>query len=762
MRGKWHFILFLLLISYGSNNHWVLIGLLFLFFIFYHWFTNEELGKQIIFISIGLTIFCFSSFFPSELSPSISIEKSTEPSTYTGSILSNPEKSTTKMGFVFKQNNTKEKFYVQVYTNQSSQKVSNSIQHGAFCKISGSIRKPNGATNPGSFDYKQYLKAQGIHYQLNTDLTNITCSGRSILSYPYKLRENIIIYIKNKFDPNTFAWIQGLLFGNKEELSQELILTFQQWNLSHLLAISGLHVGLICGFMYFFLLRIIGLTTEKSKQIIMVFLPLYAILAGAQPPVLRAVFMAEFIFLFTFMKRKIPLTDIISITAIIFLTMNRDLLGQLGFQFSFLVTYSLILSKDILKKHASFFWGSMHVSFISQLVLIPLQLLHFYYISPLSLLANLVFVPYFCLFVIPLTLCAVLFSWLPIYFIKLFDFLLDIHQLLVQTILDVMEPFTILWVIGEISILCFIAYFITFLGLMNRLNKDKHNQAFLFGIILVLILQIEQVKPYFSDKGTITVLDVGQGDTIVIELPHRKGIIMIDAAEEVDFLSNDSDLEHIEENKVGRYVLRPFLWSKGIKHIDYLIITHPDYDHYGSMTYMINHFDVRNVYVNPSMVQLKPFSSITKINAIHQGMKLKIGEYDFRVLYPGQENKTKKSNDSSLVIYTELGGNRFLFTGDIGEAVEKELLKTYPNLKVDVLKVAHHGSKTSTSEDFLQATKPKHALISVGENNMYGHPSKDVVDRLENMGINLFRTDLNGAIFYYFQDTSGTFSTMIP
>ncbi|MCF2132535.1 MBL fold metallo-hydrolase, partial [Strepomyces sp. STD 3.1] len=219
---------------------------------------------------------------------------------------------------------------------------------------------------------------------------------------------------------------------------------------------------------------------------------------------------------------------------------------------------------------------------------------------------------------------------------------------------------------------------------------------------------------------------------------------------------------------VGKDIVHPYLKSKGITSITKLIITHGDHDHGGSALELLDLVDVKELVLGKKEL----FSELeqelvretmkrgTPLTLVGSGDVWKEGEHTFNVLAPfGMEEDT---NEQSIVIYTVFGNQRWLFTGDLGEEGEQKLIETFPALEVDVLKVGHHGSKTSTSTFFLEEIQPSYGLVSAGENNRYNHPHHEVLERLEQNHVKIFRTDKQGALIYCFSRKAGTFQTTLP
>src|SRR5699024_4092333 len=273
------------------------------------------------------------------------------------------------------------------------------------------------------------------------------------------------------------------------------------------------------------------------------------------------------------------------------------------------------------------------------------------------------------------------------------------------------------------------------------------------------LLIIITCRPYLSPAVTVTMLDIGQGDAIVIELPYRQGVILIDAGAKMSF-ENDT-----VSDAAFKQIIRPYLYSRGISEVDAAFISHEDTDHMGSLQYiienkMVNAVVVSEYYSFSEQMTATLSDNGTAIVRVSPEEAITIADQTFYVLAPSRDKAS--TNENSLVLYTAMGGKTWLFTGDIGSGTERELINAYPELQADVLKVAHHGSSTSTDPEFLENVQPEYGLISAGENNMYGHPHKAVLDKLEKENIRIIRTDQNGAIQFYFYGSEGTFLTYLP
>ena len=622
-------------------------------------------------------------------------------------------------------------------------KPSQDFKYGATCQFSGTPEKPEQARNPGTFDYRNYLHSKGYKGVITID-EHVFCTGESSLAKAFQLRRDIIQRIQNVYSQKTASWVIALVFGEDRFLGDKQVESFQRWNLSHLLAISGLHVGLFITFFSYAGVRLGIVTKGKVKVMLMVFLPFYCLLAGGAPSVMRATFMAEAVILMTFLNQRWRITDVLSIGVLFVLWMAPSLLFQLGFQFSFLVTFALLLSKEIFLQSKSFLFSILRVSLVSQLAILPIQLDVFYTYNPLSILMNVLYIPFFSFIILPFCLILVFLSFLPLFLSSGADALFGNVLSFGMELLYILDKWTYMeMVTGEFLVSLSVVYYVVLVLMMSAWSKGKNQHTFLLSSLLVVVLMTDASLPYFSDKGRVTMLDIGQGDSFIIEWPYRKRVMMIDAAGAV----------RSDEN-VFKNVIEPYLLSRGIKEIDVLLLTHHDKDHMGSASQVMDRFHVGRV-VTSSFYEST--STIQGHVTVQKGDVFRVGQLTFRVLHP--DRNRLETNDNSLVVETNIGGKNWLFTGDISGDIEG-LLQVKEG--IDVLKVPHHGSRFSSNVDFLKTIQPSVAWISVGKDNTHGHPAPDVLRRLEKEGIQIMRTDQYGAVYYEFSGGTGTFYRHAP
>lgn len=767
MKGNWHLLTIGALVGFYASRvnalHAYGVALIWLVAMF----QTKRIKRGHICVILVVCIFFSYYYFP-RLSPLDNIDN--QPTiTMFGKIDSEVDHKNDRTSFVFLEANTKEKILVTSFHNDydgdKSPSVPTKWQTGTTCQISGAKTIPPSSNNPGQFNYQQYLAQQKIHYQVTvTEPKNIVCDDSfSMRGSIYQYRQKIVETIDKKLSSTSAMWMQSLLFGKVDALPDSVVELFRDWNLSHLLAISGLHIGVLGSFLYFSLLRTGIATKTTSHYLIAVLLIFYPFLTGGSPSVWRAVLMMIIGFVCCKQHKLLTIVDLVSVIFLLLLLGNREIIYQIGFQYSFVVTYSLILSRRILSRYKKYFTVVFLVSMISMVSVLPIQISHFYTFQPLALLINVLFVPYFTTFVMPFLFFFFISLYLfPQSFLSLLDSIfVFIQDKMITLLFTVNDFFSAPIIVGELPIFSFLAFYLLFFAMMRSFDQKRYRKALVNTTCLTFLCIFLLVRPYLNPYGTVTMLDIGQADALVIELPYRKAVIIYDVG---GTMMNDFQTP---SDRVYRQVIKPYLYSRGIRKIDAIFLSHAHHDHIGSVPFLLDDFLVDLVITSEYFAMSKDLSTVFTDNnqtiiTATQNDRIIINEHLFTVLSPAFDWQDK--NDNSLVLLTEFGSLTWLLTGDITSIVEQNIIKSYPDLIIDVLRVPHHGSQTSTSEPFLGALQPQIALISVGENNRFQHPNAEVLKRLEDRDIPIYRTDVHGAIQYIFQESEqgGTFLPFIP
>lgn len=582
----------------------------------------------------------------------------------------------------------KNKEKILIYTNSNI-----SLSLGDYINVTGKFYLPGENTTKNIFNYRNYLKSKKIFWITNNPEINIIKYNKNIF---YKIKNKIIHKINNEY-------LNSFILGDNSYLDDTVITSYRINGISHLFSISGMHITLLSTLLLKLLSKIF-----KSKKVIYIlvssFLIFYMFLIDFTPSVIRAVLL--FIILnFTKNKASSALIIILSILLII----NPYYIYDLGFKYSFIVSFFLIRFNYLFNKN--YFHNLILISLIAFLASIPIQINNFFSINLLTIINNIIFVPLVSIIIFPFSLLTFLLKPL----IPVLDFLMNIFEHLSIF----MSKFNIQMIIPKMPIFLIIIYYI----LLYNLNKINF-------VIIVFFLFIYSNIKYFNPRCEVTFLDVGQGDSIFISLPYNKGNILIDTGGNLF-----SDKNYISNN-----ITIPYLKSIGVKKLDYLIITHGDADHAKEALNIINNINVDRILLNNYNNELESKLDGKNIdNTI-----LNINGYKFRIF---NYRNTIENNDS-LIVYTIISNYKLLFMGDATYLEEKMLLKDFNIRDIDILKVGHHGSKTSSSKEFIEKLKPTYSIISVGENNMYGHPNKEVLKNLN--ASKILRTDLSGTINFVF------------
>ena len=601
----------------------------------------------------------------------------------------------------------KEKVLGNYYSNNKID-----IHLGDKVKVSGIISEPTNPTIKNTFNYKKYLNNKDIYHLINIDNIIVISKNKNIY---YKVKE----FVYKRLNHNKYLYT--FIVGDKFYLSQEIKNSYQENGISHLFAISGMHITLLSNI----ILKILStLKVKENKRYLItsIILIFYLLIVGLSPSILRGVL---FFIVFKYNNLYyfyIKPTNLFILVLCISLLINPKYIFEVSFQYSFLISFTLIYMSEFLSSK-NYFISLIKTSIISSIVSLPISLYNFYSINVLSVIYNLLFIPLITIIVFPLSLITFIFPQItPIY-----NFITDIMEN-ISIVLSKIKLGKLVFM--KIHPIFYILYLIIIFIVFYFIKKNNFKYIF----ILLFILLIHYIYPSTKNDVFINFIDVGQGDSILI---HNDKNILIDTGGKESSTKEKS----IVINKTI-----PYLKSLGIKRIDYLILTHGDYDHMGESINLVEKDKVKNVIFNCGEFNNLEKELITKLNKNKVSYYSCINELDLKnnKLFFLQTKEYDNENDNSNVIYTEINNYKFIFTGDASINTEKEILKDYNLPEIDVLKVGHHGSKTSSSKEFINEIKPKYSIISVGKDNRYGHPNKEALDNLENSKI--YRTDQDGSI----------------
>lgn len=649
-----------------------------------------------------------------------------------------------------------EKVLANIYYYNNEEEMDKKLSEGDRITFHGKVKMPRGLRNPGGFDYSFYLRTKGIYSTITVSPETIKVEGKESLGlvwdFIFKVRRNVVKVVDENLSKDHSALLKGILFGEKE-LDSSIRNTFVDSGIAHILAVSGLHVGFLVGFILYFT-SLFKASDIIKITLISISLAFYILITGASPSVIRASMMV-WIYLFSkILGKKYDGISALSLAGFIILIINPLLLFTASFQLSFLAALSIILFYPVLVeyfmkvKYLPLSIGKlMAVTIAAQIGTLPVALYHFHQVSLISVVSNLLIIPLLGILLVT-CLMAIIF-----YFI--FDF--------IGSYLFFLAGFLFKWMIGVANIFSSLNFssislpvftiggvilYVLLCLLMGRYIPMKAKKIRYSVWILIFSLTVFSLVQYlWPSPLLVTYLDVNQGDSILIETPKHK-TILIDGG---GYRGNQADRKTSEE------VLLPAFYSKRITALDLVILSHPHDDHMKGLEELMGEIPIHNLGLyeieNKEMKSFLKKARLNDIPILHLSDKNTIEiEEDIKieVLSPKKgmliSNQQKDVNNASVVLRMDYDQRSFLFTGDIEREMENQLLQDGKNIKVDVLKVAHHGSQSSSQESFLKKTLPKISVISLGENNAFGHPDPRTIEQLDKISSHIYRTDERGAV----------------
>ena len=623
-----------------------------------------------------------------------------------------------------------------------------SIGDKIACK--GSIQPFQARTTPGVFDEFSYWRAKGYDYKFFADAITVQEKSKGSLRESFFAWKDKLEVVYDAIFPTKEAGIiKAMLMGDKEDVSEQTRYIYKQAGIAHILAISGLHISIISMSIYYLLTNLLKQSRRKSSAIAMAILPLFIVFTGFSPSSVRAAIMVMVGLMGNLFYRSGDSINNVAIAAIILLCIQPLYLWDIGFQLSFVTVMGIIIGMGWLEqwnKIPRYVANSLGVSFFALVSSFPVTAYHFHSFSMIGMVTNLIVVPLMEVLLVMGILTGVvgLFSISAASFLGgIVYYILQLYEVVCITAAKM--PWASV-AIGKFSvfsaILCYVIFFWIYC-MPQKANWEKY----IFGGLLLLLFIFFTGNRMFFHHNTIAFLDVGQGDSTVITSYDGQAFVIDGGGQyQKPFGSN-----------TGNKIVTPYLEYQGVKEIDGLFLTHMDKDHGYGVLELMAYMPVKKVFISDYSFEKSDFyysflniANERKIPVflLKAGDKVRLTEnMEMSCLYPMKEAPMgDDDNHGSMVLRLDMEELSVLFMGDAGYEDEEVMLENKALLDCTILKAGHHGSKYSTSTEFLKEASPKIAIISCGKNNVYGHPHEETLKRLEDAKVDYIQTKESGTI----------------
>lgn len=640
---------------------------------------------------------------------------------------------------------------------------------GDCISTNGKIKIPKDSMNSGGFDYARYLKTENIFFICEVELDDYAVTEHRNRFFRHKIekfRQKCMEFIDEAFPLAEAGILKAFLIGDGNGITEETDIAFTKSGMSHILAVSGLHVSVFLSAIVS-ILKCLKVSKRKERIICVVGAAMFVIFTGAQTSAIRAGTMAVLALVAKMLYRKAdPLTSI-SVAAVVLSLINPHVIYDGGFMLSFSATAGIILfyenfnvymsniykninTESKLYKHLRSACESVAVGTSAQIFTIPLLVYMFNGFSLMSIIATMI-VSQFLKYLLIGGLLFLLVSFISVKVAVLISFPV---RCLTRAMLFVAEicsgfPFSQVFY-GVLTPFTILLYALLICVIISAIKKKKVIYTISLSSLCILsFLGIVNYSIHFN-LASVSFLNVGQGDCALIKAPGDCDIL-IDAG---GYSMNE---------KTGEYIISPYLLKNGVTDIEYVMISHVDSDHTIGLSGILKTHKIHKLIIPYGQQYSENYQELAHMAEKHSveillftsGDKLKINDkMSVVAVTPDieQYKYSRKLNDTGMVLRLDYGESSFLFSGDISSTIEKYLLKEEVNINdIDVLKVAHHGSKNSTCQEFLDAVNPEYAFISVGKNS-YGHPDSEIIRKLSENGTQVYISNIHKDVTFYFDD----------
>ena len=642
---------------------------------------------------------------------------------------------------------TKRKQKLQLQYTLKSQKEKQlwqNLERTPQVKIEGKTEKIAENGNFYPFEYGDYLDRQGICGLLKAQTLKVISTKFSAWGFVH----HYLLKVIKKCPQELHSFLRLFILG-ENHFETDILQVYRALGIVHLLSISGLHLLFFKRFLQQLLLRL-QITHETTDSLLIAFFIGYGFLTQWPVSIFRASWQLILRMLAKRTGHYLSRLSAWSYTLLFCLFLFPYRIFSVGFQLSFLVSFLLIVMSEWqwLKELSSFKQATV-MSLFCSLVSAPILSYHFFEFSYFTLVANSIFVPIFSYIIFPMTLVLFGIAFISPTFLNFLSvpavkFAAWFHQVLNVT--SKLNAWT--FVTGRLPLFIYFLLFVLILSMLQSVEQGKWPKLRAM-LAITILLSYQQWNPW----GVVGMIDVGQGDAFFIKTPFKRSVTLIDTGGRLQIPKEAWQISHKQVAWSQKNVI-PALKAQGISTIDRLVLTHPDVDHVGELAEIAKALKIKELILTETALKdqwlQQTLNQIPyqKIQTVKAGDTLANQLPHLHVIHPQQKQADK--NEDSIVIWTKIGGLRWLFTGDAGLSSENEWLTRYPKLKVDILKVGHHGSKHSTSKELLAQIEASMAWISVGRNNRYQHPTSEVLERLEQAKVKVYRTDQQGAVYYYY------------
>lgn len=605
--------------------------------------------------------------------------------------------------------------------------LKNTIKYGFKVRVLGKLNMPINNTIPSNFNYKEYLKYKGIYYILEISHIEVLSSNVGIIC-------NIKNYMNDRISKiDTTGYMKAFILGDKSIIDKDVYKRYQKIGVTHLFALSGMHVGLLSSLILLCLRKV----NESTRYLILdIILVVYGFIVGFPSSIKRCILFFIINSINKIFKLEISTIKVLMLAIFIMILSDYKIVYDVGFRYSIATVLGIILSNDFIKDENKL-KSSFKLSLVAFLFSLPISLSNFYEINLLSVFYNILYVPFVSFIVYPLSLISFVFPFIKNIFVMSIWILENVTNLLAS-----IEIFNFYMDFNLVEIVAF--YILLFLIFYKRLKK-----MFCF---IVAIIGIDLMIPYFDSNGYVYFFDVGQGDSSLIISPRRQDVILIDTGGIVSY-------EKEEWMKKSDYFVSDgvitFLKANGIKKIDLLIVSHADADHAKEVENICNEIRIDNLKINDGEIgkyEKIALELISGRNYATKGMKLDYLNF----------TRYNDENADSVLTLMKIYNTRIISFGDANKEAEDDVIEKYNLNNIDIVKLSHHGSKTSSSEKYLKEVNPGIAVISSGRNNRFNHPSVETIDNLEKLNIDYLNTQTSGTIEFIIKKDNVTYKEYKP